>query len=62
MKQWLKLFAPRVRCNCYLLTKGMWRGECHLETCQSGKVTLIAACKGSFFTNNLEVTRVFYKA
>jgi hypothetical protein len=46
----LRLLWAHVRCGCYLLAVGMWRGERKLCVFVGGKTVLVAAVTGLFAT------------
>jgi hypothetical protein len=62
MRRWLKLLWAHVACDYYLLTVGMWIGECKILLYGlDHKVSLIGTCTGSFFKKNVKLKRVFYQ-
>lgn len=58
----VRLLLAELRCECYLITKGMWRGEC--KFCgwhkDDGRLSFIASTTGSIFDGTLVVKRVFW--
>ena len=59
--RWGKLLWARCRCDYYLLTGGMWRGECQtIGWDDDGFVVIIAAGRGSFWKGTLEYTKIFF--
>ena len=59
--RFFRLAGIHIRCEWYLLTKGMHRGECKFcgWSKDTGKVSYIAATTGSIFDGTLVVKRVF---
>jgi len=53
------LVKAKVKCWWYLLTQGMWRGECEMSIEKRGRTVLIAAIKGTL--SDFEITRIFYR-
>ncbi len=62
VKRAWRLIWARLRCNYYLLFRGMWRGECELTGYHKddGRVSYVAAVTGSLFKGTIEVKRVFW--
>lgn len=59
--RWARIFWARVRCQWYLLTFGMWRGECEcLGWDDDDYLVIIAAARGSWWKGTLEYTRIFF--
>lgn len=57
----MKLFFAYIRAECYLLFKGMWRGEClYTEADFKGNTTLVAAATGNIYNNTIKIEKVFY--
>ena len=60
MRRFWKLTDARVQRWLYLLTIGMWRGECGFTSYDSaGRITEISACSGGI--NSMKITITFYK-
>jgi hypothetical protein len=65
-RRWLcrfvRLFWAQVRLQWYLLTQGMWRGECAFSGYAKGsdRLAYLAATKGSIFDGTIKPVRVFW--
>ncbi len=58
----VRLLLAELRCEWYLITKGMWRGEskfCGWHK-DDGRLSFIASATGSIFDGTLTVKRVFW--
>lgn len=60
MKKFLMLLWARIRCNLYLLTQGMWKGESELRAYsrEDGRLVLLASTKGK--TIESKVSKIFW--
>lgn len=57
----LKLIVAHLRCFWYLLSYGMWNGQCKFQGWDAeNKTTLIAAITGSLQQKTTVVHRVFF--
>ena len=57
----VRILLAEIRCEGYLLSKGMWHGEC--KFCgwnKDGRLSLIASSTGSIFDGTLTVKRVLW--
>lgn len=62
-----------IRCNIYLLFKGVWRGECMIKTWKRGKLILVGTIDCPIYDfyiynlslnesqENIHLKKVFYK-
>ena len=56
------LLKYELACFWYLITRGMWRGECRLAINDDYGVQIaLAAARGSIEGHNLTMTRVFHQ-
>jgi hypothetical protein len=58
----VRLLWADLRCEGYLIARGMWRGECKLHGWHKddGRLSFIATTTGSIFDGTLAVKRVFW--
>ena len=57
----LRLLWAILRCDTYLITRGMWRGECRFRASDlNGRIVRISAVTGSLWRQTLRETRVFF--
>jgi hypothetical protein len=62
MKRLLKILGAKIRCHFYLLTQGMFRGECYYRIWnQRSRLIFVGAFRGSLARADGHVTRTFYK-
>jgi hypothetical protein len=57
----MKIIKAYIQANLYLLTKGMWKGECLFTIKQHGHTTLIATVTGSIFNDTIQIKKTFYE-
>lgn len=64
MKRFFKYLWAYIKCDFYLLTQGMWKGESKLagwgKDESKNQVIFIAATTGSIWDNSIQVKRVFW--
>lgn len=58
----VRLFRAHLRLQWYLLTRGMWRGECAFTGWKKDKneIGYLAATTGSIFDGTIKPVRVFW--
>lgn len=59
MKRLIKYWWALVRCDTYLLFKGMWRGEMRSVVWHTDGRKTVAAVIGSYQYSNIKIVKVF---
>jgi hypothetical protein len=62
IRRFVRLLGAELRCEWYLIIRGMWRGECRFCVWHKddGRLTFIASTTGNLFDGTLAVKRVFW--
>lgn len=62
VRRWFRLFSASIRLQWYLLTQGMWRGECAFTGWHKGsnRIGYLAATTGSIFDGTIKPVRIFW--
>lgn len=60
IREFMKIFWAHVRCEFYLLTKGMWKGECKMVGYKSNNTTVICTITGSVLDGTAQLKKVFW--
>jgi len=62
MKRLKEIMVAYLKLNWYLLTQGMWKGECgYTVQHQNNHIVKIAAVKGSIRNFTFQVMKTFYE-
>jgi hypothetical protein len=62
VKKVFRYFWGFLKCQCYLLFIGMWRGQCEYREHENGRLVLRAASTGSIYNSTIQIKKVFYRA